>query len=103
MLQLPFTLDSRRSTPLYQQLYEALLAQIRSGELPAGTKLPGKRTLASQLAVGVNTVDTAYQMLSAEGYLESRTRSGFFVQAVSQPLSPPAPTTICSLSQTTPR
>ena len=52
MLQLPFTLDSTRSAPLYQQLYEALLTQIRSGALPAGTRLPGKRTLAGQLAVG---------------------------------------------------
>ena len=67
MFQLPFTLDSGRKTPLYQQLYESLVSQIRAGALPAGTKLPGKRTLAAQLAVGVNTVDTAYQMLAAEG------------------------------------
>ena len=91
MLQLPFTLDSTRPAPLYQQLYEALLTQIRSGALPAGTRLPGKRTLAGQLAVGVNTVDTAYQMLAAEGYLESRARSGFFVQEVTRPLAAPAP------------
>ena len=90
MLQLPFTLDSGGSAPLYQQLYEALVAQIRAGELPPGTRLPGKRTLAGQLAVGVNTVDTAYQMLVAEGYLESRARSGFFVLEVGEPL-PPAP------------
>ena len=91
MLQLPFTLDAGRSTPLYQQLYDSLVSQIRSGALPAGTKLPGKRTLAAQLAIGVNTVDTAYQMLVAEGYLESRPKSGFFVQEISEPLSPPVP------------
>ena len=90
MLQLPFTLDSGGSAPLYQQLYEALVAQIRAGELPPGTRLPGKRSLAAQLAIGVNTVDTAYQMLVAEGYLESRERSGFFVLEVGEPL-PPAP------------
>ena len=89
MLQFPFTLDSSLSQPLYQQLYQALVAQIRSGELPAGTRLPGKRSLSGQLAVGVNTVDTAYQMLVAEGYLESRPRSGFFVQEVSGTLAPP--------------
>ena len=91
MLQLPFTLDAGRSTPLYQQLYDSLVSQIRSGALAAGTKLPGKRTLAAQLAIGVNTVDTAYQMLVAEGYLESRPKSGFFVQEISEPLSPPVP------------
>ena len=97
MFQLPFTLDSGRKTPLYQQLYDSLVSQIRAGALPAGTKLPGKRTLAAQLAVGVNTVDTAYQMLAAEGYLESRERSGFFVQEVSQPLAAPAPVSAGSM------
>ena len=91
MLQLPFTLDAGRGAPLYQQLYESLVAQIRSGELAAGTKLPGKRSLAAQLAIGVNTVDTAYQMLVAEGYLESRPKSGFYVLEISEPLAPPAP------------
>jgi GntR family transcriptional regulator/MocR family aminotransferase len=47
--------------------------------LPAGEKLPGKRRLAADLQVSVNTVDTAYQMLTAEGYLTARPRSGFTV------------------------
>ena len=79
MLQLTICLDSGGEKPLYQQLYESLAAQIRSGVLKAGDRLPGKRALAGQLAVAVNTVDTAYQMLAAEGYLEARQRSGFFV------------------------
>lgn len=102
MLELTFTLDAAARTPLYQQIYEGLAAQIRGGRLPTGTRMPGKRSLAQQLAVSVNTIDTAYQMLAAEGYLESRTRSGFFVQdvpgllastpAISHaPVRPPAP------------
>ena len=79
MLQLTLCLDSGGEKPLYQQLYESLAAQIRSGALAAGDRPPGKRALAGQLAVAVNTVDTAYQMLAAEGYLEARPRSGFFV------------------------
>ena len=82
MVQLPLTLDNGGREPLYQQLYDALVAQIRSGAVPAGTRLPGKRSLAQQLGVAVNTVDTAYQMLAAEGYLDSRQRSGFFVLEV---------------------
>ena len=42
--------------------------------------MPGKRRLAAELSVSVNTVDAAYQMLAAEGYLEARERSGFYVQ-----------------------
>lgn len=79
MLELTICLDAAGAKPLYQQLYESLSAQIRSGTLKKGDRLPGKRSLASQLAVAVNTVDTAYQMLVAEGYLEARAKSGFFV------------------------
>lgn len=79
MLELTVCLDPGGEKPLYQQLYDSLAAQIRSGRLRPGDKLPGKRSLAGQLAVAVNTVDTAYQMLVAEGYLEARPKSGFFV------------------------
>ncbi len=79
MLDLTLCLDPAASRPLYQQIYENLAQQIRTGRLHSGDRLPGKRSLAAQLAVAVNTVDTAYQMLVAEGYLEARPKSGFFV------------------------
>ena len=80
MLHLTTALDPASQVPLYQQLYRSLVAEIRSGELPAGARMPGKRRLAGELSVSVNTVDGAYQMLAAEGYLASRPRSGFYVQ-----------------------
>ena len=73
------SLDPAGELPLYEQLYRALAGRIRAGELPAGRRLPGKRSLAEQLGVSVNTVDTAYQLLAAEGWLDVRPRSGFFV------------------------
>jgi len=103
MLELTVCLDPAASTPLYHQLYESLAEQIRSGRLRCGDRLPGKRSLAGQLAVAVNTVDTAYQMLVAEGYLEPRPRSGFYVleytgvlpqpprQPTASPEAPPEP------------
>ncbi len=54
-----------------------------SGRIVSGERLPSKRSLATQLRVSVNTVDTAYGMLVAEGYISSRERSGFFACAVS--------------------
>ena len=80
MLHLTTALDPASQVPLYEQLYRSLVAEIRSGALPAGTRMPGKRSLAEELSVSVNTVDGAYQMLAAEGYLASRPRSGFYVQ-----------------------
>ena len=66
--------------PLYEQIYTHLTEQIVSGKLPRGSKMPGRRSLAGALGVSVSTVDTAYQMMAAEGYLESRPRSGYYVQ-----------------------
>ena len=58
MLDLTLCLDPGGPRPLYQQLYDSLAAQIRDGRLRTGDRLPGKRSLAAQLAVAVNTVDT---------------------------------------------
>ena len=80
MVHLTTALDASSSVPLYEQLYRSFAGEMRSGTLAAGTRMPGKRRLAAELSVSVNTVDAAYQMLAAEGYLESRERSGFYVQ-----------------------
>ena len=74
-------LDADQKTPLYEQLYAALADEIRTGQRAPGTPLPGRRTMAAQQGVSVNTVDAAYQMLAAEGLAEARPRSGFYVQS----------------------
>ena len=73
-------LNPSLKAPLYEQLYAALADEIRTGQRAPGTPLPGRRTMAAQQGVSVNTVDTAYQMLAAEGLAEPRPRSGFYVQ-----------------------
>lgn len=73
-------LHSEDKTPLYEQLYATLADEIRSDSRAPGTPLPGRRTMAAQLGISVNTVDAAYQMLAAEGLAEARPRSGFYVQ-----------------------
>lgn len=97
------TLDAKGAQPLYEQLYHALAEDIRTGELTAGERLPGKRSMAARLGVSVNTVDGAYQLLAAEGFIESRPRSGFVVleyegplraaeASAAPPAAPPKPT-----------
>ncbi len=83
-------LDKDAPEPLYYQLYLKLSQDISGGVLPAGEKLPGKRSAAAQLGVSVNTVNEAYQMLAAEGYVDVRERSGFVVNALQRQLAPPA-------------
>lgn len=92
MLQLSLEgADGPKAAPLYEQLYRAVANQIRTGQLKAGERLPGKRSLAAELTLSINTVDTAYQLLAAEGWLEARPRSGFFVRPYDRPLAPQAP------------
>jgi GntR family transcriptional regulator/MocR family aminotransferase len=55
--------------PLHEQIERSLRAQIRSGRLPAGTRLPSTRGLAGEIGVSRGVVTEAYGQLGAEGYL----------------------------------
>ena len=76
--------------PLYEQLYRAIRADILSGQLAGGEKLPSRRALAEHLNVSKITVETAYAQLLAEGYVTARQRSGYYVEQLSalQPAEP---------------
>ncbi|MBM7632078.1 PLP-dependent aminotransferase family protein [Geomicrobium sediminis] len=74
------------SDPLYIQLYKSIRLEIQKGHLPAHTKLPSQRQLAKHLNVSRNTVDIAYQQLSAEGYVKGVERKGLFVVPLNQDL-----------------
>jgi DNA-binding transcriptional regulator YhcF (GntR family) len=65
--------------PIYQQLRKALEHAIASGALNPRLPLPSSRELARELGVSRNTVNTAYQELHAEGFVEARPRRGLFV------------------------
>ena len=72
-------LDNSGRIPLYQQLYEYIKEEIRSGRLTEGEKLPSSRVLAEHLKISRGTVDQAFAQLAEEGYIRSRDRSGFYV------------------------
>lgn len=57
---------------LARQIYQALRGQMTEGRLKPGDVLPSTREMAGQLAVSRHTVCEAYEMLSAEGFTESR-------------------------------
>ncbi|HFK1547111.1 PLP-dependent aminotransferase family protein [Bacillus albus] len=79
-LTIPLVLQSK--TPIYLQIYQYIKREISHGSLLAGTRLPSHRNLAMQLNVSRITVESAYQQLLAEGYVESKPKRGIFVANV---------------------
>jgi GntR family transcriptional regulator/MocR family aminotransferase len=71
--------DRALSTPIFRQIYLQIRSAIVSGALPAGTKLPSTRELASRLAVSRASIISAYDQLSAEGYLGGVVGAGTFI------------------------
>ena len=54
-------------------------AEVESGQLAPGTKLPTVRALAAELGLAANTVARAYRELEALGVIETRGRAGSVV------------------------
>ena len=64
---------------LYQQIYAQLRAQIFSGEIAAGQPLPSYRFMSRKYQVNVATVEKAYDLLEANGYIRRCQVSGCYV------------------------
>ena len=79
-------LSNSTSLPIYEQIKEQIKAQILSGELAEGEKLPSLRRLAADLKISVLTTTRAYNELEAEGYITSQQGKGFFVMSSSSQL-----------------
>ncbi len=63
-------------TPIYQRIYRSVAQAVLEGRLKASTRLPSVRSLAAQLGVARGTIETAYHLLAAEGYIVSRGAAG---------------------------
>lgn len=88
-VQMMFTLNNTDNMPLYRQLFLQVREKILSGKLPAHFRLPSIRGLSEELSTSRNTVEGAFQELCAEGYIYSKSRSGYFVSAIDQRLATP--------------
>lgn len=102
---LALRLDPSLAQPIYRQIYERFKEAIARGSLRPGERVPPVRGLAGELGVARGTVELAYQLLSSEGYLQTRGPAGTVVSphlrepdalAAPRPL-PPSPTTLPGL------
>ncbi len=72
---------------LYRSVGQNLAASIASGALQAGDRLPSVRALCRERGLSLATAVAAYRWLEAEGHIEARPRSGYFVRAPGTPLT----------------
>jgi GntR family transcriptional regulator/MocR family aminotransferase len=83
-------LDRASSVALPQQIAAQMRDGILHGTLPAGTQFLGSREIARELGCSRMVVLSAWDILYAEGYLESMPRGGVSVAAVSRNAASPA-------------
>src|SRR5689334_5506081 len=89
LLDIPLELDPGAGNQSLQ-VNRALRNAILDGRLAPGLRLPSSRALARQLGLRRNAIIAAYEHLSSDGFVETRTGAGTYV-AATLPRRPPAP------------
>ena len=72
-------ISRKNNLAIYRQVAEQIRAQIHTGRLPSGTRLPTVRSLSAELGVTPLTVHNAYNELQADGLIDSVVGRGTYV------------------------
>jgi GntR family transcriptional regulator len=79
--------DPDSARPLYDQVAASVRADILSGALSPGDRLPPARDVAGALEINQHTVLHAYQRLREEGLVDLRRGRGAVIAAGAAPLA----------------
>ena len=74
-------LNPAADEPYYRQIYTRLRSAVAEGLLKPGDRIPSARALAAELGLARGTVESAYSLLAAEGYIEARGQAGTVIAA----------------------
>jgi GntR family transcriptional regulator len=74
--------DRQSVIPLYYQIRQGLLDQIRAGALKAGEPVPSEQVISSRLGVSRMTARQALKSLCSLGFTHSQRGKGTFVSQV---------------------
>jgi len=85
-------LDPAAVEPFYRQIYDRFRGAITNGLLKPGDRIPSARALTKELGLARGTVDAAYSLLAAEGYIQARGQAGTIVAPDLKPRPPIAST-----------
>lgn len=72
-------LDPTATAPLYRQIYDRIRGAIADEVLKPGDRVPSARAMAVELGLARGTVEMAYSLLTAEGYIQARGQAGTVV------------------------
>ncbi len=72
-------IDNKSGSPIYEQIYSQIKAQIINGTLREDEALPSIRNLAKDLRISVITTKRAYDELEKDGFLYTVAAKGCFV------------------------
>ena len=75
-------LDFSSDKPIYEQLYEAIIKAMATGELTAQESLPSVRALAEEIGINLHTVNKTYNLLKDENYITIDRRKGAIVNSL---------------------
>ena len=75
------TLEKRRGVSKYKLLTERIIADVETGVLVPGARMPTHRELAHRLGISVQTVSFSYKDAEKQGFLRGEVGRGTFVQA----------------------
>ncbi|MBR0106302.1 MAG: winged helix-turn-helix transcriptional regulator, partial [Lachnospiraceae bacterium] len=81
---LTYPMEDRGNETKTDYLVRRIRDDISSFRLTANERMPSKRELAEHLGISKITVERAYEILVAEGYLYAKERSGYFVRDIEQ-------------------
>ncbi len=99
MHEITLKLEQNSSVPMYEQIYRHIAAEILSGRIKKGERLPSKRELCAHLKISPSTAVSAYELLCAEGYVRSAQRSGYFVEEVEPLIGANRPQNVAKIKQ----
>lgn len=74
------TLNPDTDVPVFQQIHDEIVLAIARGQLLAGEKLDPVRHVAADIGINPATVKKAYDLLVADGLVETAGRSGSIVR-----------------------
>ncbi|WP_339764872.1 PLP-dependent aminotransferase family protein [uncultured Hoeflea sp.] len=92
----------RADGPLYLAIADALSADITSGKLAAGDRLPPQRALAEALKIDFTTVSRAYAEAGRRGLVEGKVGQGTYVRRKHAAARQPVPSGLVDMSMNLP-